>query len=297
MDSTVIKNKKMVHIVNPQAGKGASNKLKKTIKTDEYIYVSESVEASSDFIKQTCKEEPNTCFTVYGGDGTIFRAVNALMESGYNDTASLKIVPAGSGNDFVRSFEDIHGDMCIDVMKFNDKYAVNVINMGFDCNVVQRASKLKKKPLITGKMAYIYGVVGELIKKKPLDLRITMTYENKNQEVLEGKFLLCAVANAKWYGGGFKVAPLADVADGVLDVMIVKNVSRKTFLGFVGDYKKGTLLDEYGNVKEKAQDIVIYKRCTAIKIEGCKVVCADGEIFDENTVDISVIPKALNYIN
>lgn len=296
MDSTIVKNKKMVHILNPNAGKGAAKKLKNTIKSDEYIYVSESVEASSDFIKNTCEKDPQTCFTVYGGDGTIFRAVNALMESGHNETASLKIVPAGSGNDFVRSFEGTQGDMRIDVMKFNDKYAVNVINMGFDCNVVQRASKLKKKPLISGKMAYIYGVVGELVKKKPLDLRVTLTYENGTQEVLEEKFLLCAVANGKWYGGGFKVAPLADVTDGILDVMLVRNVSRRTFLGFVGDYKKGTIVDQNGVVKEKAQDYIIYKRCVKIKIEGCGTVCADGEIFEENTVEISVIPKALNYI-
>ncbi len=296
MDSTISKNRKMVHLLNPKAGKGTAKKLKNTIKNDELIYVSESIEASAEFMKKTCEEQPNTCFTVYGGDGTIFRAVNALMENGHNKDASLKIIPAGSGNDFVRSFEDLDGEMRIDVMKFNDKYAVNVINMGFDCNVVQRASKLKKKPLITGKMAYIYGVIGELVKKKPLDLRITLTYENGTQEVLEEKFLLCAIANAKWYGGGFKVAPLADVTDGVLDVMLVRNVSRRTFIGFVGNYKKGTIVDKNGVVMEKAQDFIIYKRCVGVKIEGCGVVCADGEIFEENTVEISVIPKALNYI-
>lgn len=288
---------KTIHILNPSAGKGAANKVKKNIKHDDFIYVSETPEASAEFIKKTADKSPDTCFTVYGGDGTVYSAVNALMESGHNDTASLRVVPVGSGNDFVKTLENDPGEHKIDVMRVNDKYAVNVVNMGFDCGVVERASRLKKKKFITGKMAYIYGVVGELIKKKPLDLRVTFTYEDGKTEVIEEKLLLCAVANAKWYGGGFKVAPTADLTDGILDVMIIRNVSRRTFISFVGDFKKGTLVDENGKPKEKVKDILYYKRCVAIKIEGCDTYCADGEIFKGNTVEISVIPKALNYIN
>ena len=290
------KPRKMIHVLNPKAGKGIAAKIKKTIKSDEYIYVSQSAEASSEFIKKTCDDAPDTCYTVYGGDGTVFRAVNALMESGHNKTASLKIVPTGSGNDFVRSFEGDIGEHRIDVMRFNDKYAVNVINMGFDCGVVQRAVKFKQKPLINGKMAYICGVVGELINKKPMNLKIELTYPNGETELLSGEYLLMAIANAKWYGGGFKVAPLADVSDGLLDVMIIKNISRRLFMSFVGGFRSGTLIDENGEPKEKLKDILYYKKCISVKVEGCDTVCADGEIFKESHLDISVVPNALNYI-
>ncbi len=297
MNSTAIKTKATIHILNPKAGKGAANRVKENIKHDEFIYVSGSPEASRDFIKSTCEKNPDVVFTVCGGDGTVFGAVNALMKSGYNKTAGLKVVPVGSGNDFIKTLENTHGEHLIDVMRVNDKYAVNVINMGFDCGVVQRAAKLKKKKFISGKMAYIYGVVGEFINKKPLDLTVTLIYADGKTEIIRDKFLLCAVANAKWYGGGFKVAPLADVTDGLLDVMMIKNVSRATFISFVGGFKNGTLVDENGKPKEKLKDIVFYKKCVSIKIEGCETVCADGEIFKEKTVEISVIPKALNYIN
>lgn len=295
---TVTKTRSIVHILNPMAGKGAAKKMRKNIKHDEIIYVSETPEAFRDFIKQTCEKKPDTVFTVYGGDGTVFGAVNALMKSGFNQTASLRVVPVGSGNDFIKTLENDRGEHTIDVMRFNDKYAVNVINMGFDCGVVQRAIRLKKKKFISGKMAYIYGVMGELINKKPLDLTVTLTYEDGKQEMIKDKFLLCAVANAKWYGGGFKVAPLADITDGLLDVVLVKNVSRRTFIGFVSGFKSGTLVDEAtGKPKEKVSDIMYYKKCVSIKIEGCDTYCADGEIFKEGTVEISVIPKAINYIN
>ena len=41
---------------------------------------------------------------------------------------------------------------------------------------------------------------------------------------------------------------------------------------------------------------VLYKKCVGIKVIGCGSVCADGEIFDENEVEIGIIPKALNLI-
>ncbi len=290
------KIRKIMHVLNPMAGKGTASKIKETLSSSELVYMSKSAEEATEFIKNTCKTDPDTCFTVYGGDGTVFKAVNALMADGNNERASLKIIPTGSGNDFVKTFDGEYGEHLVDVMKFNDKYAINVINMGFDCEVVRRASKIKRLPLVTGKASYVLGVVGELVGKKPLNLKVILTYENGDTETIEDEFLLAAVANAKWYGGGFKVAPIADVSDGLLDAVLIKNISRAKFIGIVGDFKKGALIDDDGIVRNDVADILIYKRCVGIKIEGCHAVCADGEIFEESCVDIKVIPGAINYI-
>ena len=290
------KIKRILHILNPKAGKGRASKIKRTL-DDGSFYMSTSADDATEFMINACKEDPDTCFTVYGGDGTVFRAVNALMKSGCNDRASLKIVPVGSGNDFVKSFEGKSGQIGVDVMKFNDKYAVNVINMGFDCSVVRRASKIKKNPFVSGKFSYILGVVGELMHKKAIDIKLTITYEDDTSETIEQKALLIAVANGMWYGGAFKASPASKTDDGLIDVIIINDVSTKKFLSAVGAYKKGNHIDtEKLEVNEKYKDILMYKRCKAIKIEGCKSVCADGEIFEENEVEISVLPQALNYI-
>ena len=289
------KIKRIMHIFNPLAGKGAAKKMKENIDSSNYVYMSKSPDDATEFIINTCKENPDTRFTVYGGDGTVFRAVNALMKSGCNDTAQIKVVPVGSGNDFVRSFEGVKGEVAVDVMQFNDKYGINVINMGFDCEVVRRAAKIKKTPLVSGKMAYIFGVVGELVHKKAMDATVTVTYADGTSEVIEDKMLLIAVANANWYGGGFKVAPTALVNDGLLDLYIIKNVSTKTFVSLVGDYKKGEHVDlEKDEIKDKFKDFIFYRKCVGVKVEGCKSVCADGEIFAETEVDIKVVPSAIN---
>jgi cyclophilin family peptidyl-prolyl cis-trans isomerase len=158
IDGAKRKIKQIMHVLNPLAGKGRAVQIKDTLDAESKVYMSSSCEDANDFIIKACKENPDTCFTVYGGDGTVFRAVNALMNSGCADSASLKIVPVGSGNDFVRSFEGEKGEIPVDVMAFNGRYAINVVNVGFDCEVVRRAAVLKKKPMVSGKMAYMLGV-------------------------------------------------------------------------------------------------------------------------------------------
>lgn len=292
------KIKKILHILNPLAGKGTAKKVRTHIKETDETYMSVSPTETSKFIRESCKVEPDTCFTVYGGDGTVHRAVNAIMDSGCANEAMLKLVPIGSGNDFVRSFDDMPDEFVSDIMKFNNRYAANIVNMGFDCGVVKRADKLKKLPLVTGPFAYILGVVGELLHKKPLKAKITITYEDGSTETLDDKFLLVAIGNGRWYGGGFKAIPGAKLDSGTLDVTIVKNVGFFTFLKLVGSFKKGKHIEdpENGIVKKGFEKYLMYKRCTGCKVEGCKTISADGELYEESVADVRVIPKAISII-
>ena len=292
------KIKRILHILNPLAGKGTAKKVRSHIKETDETYMSHSPSETSNFIRESCKVEPDTCFTVYGGDGTIHRAVNAVMDSGCADEAMLKLVPIGSGNDFVRSFDDMPDEFVSDIMQFNDKYAANIVNMGFDCGVVKRADKLKRLPLVTGPFAYILGVVGELLHKKPMKAKVTITYEDGSTEKMDDKFLLVAIGNGRWYGGGFKAVPGAKLDSGTLDVTIVKNISTFTFLKLVGAFKKGKHIEdpENGIVRKKFEKYVLYKRCIGCKVEGCKTISADGELYDESVADVKVLPKAISII-
>ncbi len=292
------KIKRILHILNPLAGKGTAKKVRSHIKETDETYMSHSPAETSKFIRASCEVEPDTCFTVYGGDGTIHRAVNAIMDSGCADEAMLKLVPIGSGNDFIRSFDDMPDEFVSDIMKFNNRYAANIVNMGFDCGVVKRADRLKKLPLVTGPFAYILGVVGELLHKKAMKARVTITYEDGSTEEMDDKFLLVAIGNGRWYGGGFKAVPGAKLDSGTLDVTIIKNVSAFTFLKLVGAFKKGKHIDDPENcvVKKGYEKIIIYKRCIGCKVEGCKTISADGELYDESVADVKVLPKAISII-
>ena len=290
--------KRILHILNPLAGKGTAKKVRKHIKETDETYMSHSPSETSKFIRESCQVEPDTCFTVYGGDGTIHRAVNAVMDSGCADEAMLKLVPIGSGNDFVRSFDDMPDEFVSDIMKFNDRYSANIINMGFDCGVVKRADKLKKLPLVSGSFSYILGVVGEVLHKKAMKAKITITYEDGTNEVMDDKFLLVAIGNGRWYGGGFKAIPGAKLDSGTLDVIIVKNISIFTFVKLVGAFKKGKHIEDPENcvVRKKFEKYMFYKRCIGCKVEGCETISADGELYDESVADVKVLPKAISII-
>ncbi|MBQ3040226.1 MAG: hypothetical protein IJD42_01360 [Clostridia bacterium] len=292
------KIKKILHILNPLAGKGTAKKVRSHIKENDETYMSHCPVETSKFIRESCKVEPDTCFTVYGGDGTIHRAVNAIMDSGCADEAMLKLVPIGSGNDFIRSFDDMPDEFVSDIMKFNNRYAANIVNMGFDCGVVKRADKLKKIPLVSGPFAYILGVVGELLHKKSMEATITLTYEDGSTEIMHDKYLLVAIGNGRWYGGGFKAVPGAKLDSGTLDVTIIKNVNVFTFIKLVGAFKKGKhIVDpDNGIVKKGTEKYLMYKRCVGCKVEGCETISADGELYNESVADVRVLPKAISII-
>lgn len=261
------------------------------------FYRSQSAGDATSKIEEVCRENPDTHITVYGGDGSVYEAVNAIMNSGAQDGAELTIVPFGTGNDFVKSLPSESGvRKKIDLIKFNDKYSANIVNIGFDCDVVRVTEKLKKLRLVRGSIAYAIGVVAAVFNKLGKKLDIEFTLEDGSVEHESGEHLLCVIANGRYYGGGFCCAPNAEIDDGILEVIIVRKISRLRFAKFIGGYKKGLHILPDGSINPKYESILIYKRCKALKISNVMQLCADGEIIDCKDADISVVNKAINII-
>ena len=261
------------------------------------FYRSQSAGDATSKIEELCRENPDTHITVYGGDGSVYEAVNAIMNSGAQDGAELTIVPFGTGNDFVKSLPSESGvRKKIDLIKFNDKYSANIINIGFDCDVVRVTEKLKKLRLVRGSIAYAIGVVAAVFNKLGKKLDIEFTLEDGSVEHESGEHLLCVIANGRYYGGGFCCAPNAEIDDGILEVIIVRKISRLRFAKFIGGYKKGLHILPDGSINPKYESILIYKRCKALKISNVMQLCADAEIIDCKDADISVVNKAINII-
>jgi len=138
-------------IVNPVAGGGRDKeKLIEEIRAacekhgDEYeIHLTSGVTDAENFVRRECERNPErkTRFYACGGDGTLNEIVNGAV--GF-ENAEIAAVPAGTGNDFIKSFSDhdafmnIEAQLCgttekFDLIKFNGKYCLNVLNIGFDC--------------------------------------------------------------------------------------------------------------------------------------------------------------------
>lgn len=164
---------------------------------------------------------------VSGGDGTINECISAMCSK--NIDVPLLILPLGTANDFATSagipaqveecLELINkGKLTyIDVGQANERYFINVCNMGLFSGVSHTVDpELKKK---FGRLAYYFKGLEEIQNCQAMDVTIRV-----DDEVLHDQYLLILVFNGKGAGGMLKLAKNADITDGKFDVVCIKNV-------------------------------------------------------------------------
>lgn len=299
---------KHIFVINPAAGKGKN--LPATLSAITYaceeigaeyeIYHTLTVGDGTRFVSEKCKDNPYEQMRFYacGGDGTLFEVLNGAV--GY-ENAEISVIPSGTGNDFIKTFtnpeffSDVKRHLLgkaeyLDLMKYNNRYSMNVINIGFDCDVVQRVAQIKRKTFVPSKMAYAMGIAD--VFTKPLGKHFKVLIDDN--ELIERDFMLCAVANALYYGDGFKVAPLAKLNDGYMDLCLVDRITRTEFLKIISKYKAGLHIDEAGNSQ---YPFLRYQKCKKVVIESQQMigVCGDGEVSPVKSVTIELIPKAIAF--
>ncbi|MBO5939227.1 MAG: hypothetical protein J6Q82_07000 [Clostridia bacterium] len=294
---------KYCFILNPAAGKGQmatkiEEKLGALGREDVELYFTKSIGDATDYIPRRVAEDPTESYRFYacGGDGTLGEAVCGMMALPKETDASLGLIPSGTGNDFVRNFlggehffeveDQLSADeVTIDLLRCNDRYAVNMVNIGFDCEVVCKTLDLKKNKLIPKKLTYIAGLVITLIRKPGVRAKAEGAEEFRD-------YLLNTYANGCFCGGGFHSNPRALLTDGKLDALRVFPIGRLKFVSIVGAYKKGThLAPKYAKILESEKmDAVdlIFERTTNISV--------DGEIVRADELHLSVEKRALRFL-
>ncbi|MBQ8911221.1 MAG: hypothetical protein IJY89_01460 [Clostridia bacterium] len=283
--------KRTLMMFNPAAGKGKGPR-------DEAHYTTKEKGDGRRFIKEECEKAPDTHFIVCGGDGTLNEAVCGIMDAGAGHMASLTAHPCGSGNDTVKSFPtDKKGETVkLDVIKLNDRYGINMINIGFDCNVVSSAAMFKHKWKLAGKISYILGVIREFFRPIGENYKIDAVLEDGSSFSYHGPTLLCAICNGQWCGGSFHNSPYSDMRDGVLELVLVKKTGRINFIKMIGRYQNGTLIGEQGKITPEAYStIVSCHRIRSVTVTGMKRVCTDGEVEEMSSAAITVLPQAIQY--
>ncbi len=293
-----------IFIINPAAGQGKAveliPKIEVALRGTEYTYRIYTTKTSGDaerFVRTVCQEGRKVRFYVCGGDGSLHEAVNGVK--GFPQ-AEVGLLPVGTGNDFVRNFGkrkdflDILAQMegesipC-DVIAVDGKYAVNMVNIGFDCEVAARAAEWKKKPFIKGVLAYLMGVAEMLLQ--PFGRQ--MSFRLSDDTRLNGKFLLCTIANGSFCGGGFRSSPEAVLDDGLIDMGIVHLLPRRRFIGVLPKYKTGTYLQT-----KVGREKVLYQKGKWIEVAVPQPmnVSIDGEIRQFTYLKAEIVPRAFRFI-
>lgn len=227
-----------------------------------------------------------------GGDGTLNEVVNGAV--GY-DNVSVTHYCGGSGNDFVRLFSEPDAffelprlldcqEAEFDLIQCGEHYSINICSIGLDARIGTSISKYKRLPLVTGSGAYIMSLLVNLIQGVHDHYQITI-----DGEVFDGEYTLVCIANGRWYGGGFHPIPGAELDDGLLDVLLVRDVTRLQVAQVIGKYKAGL----YSQVPELIQ----FRRCRNVSVVCDKVstVNLDGELLRQQTSTFRVVPRKIRF--
>jgi len=188
-----------------------------------------------------CVSDGVDALVVCGGDGMVHLAIQALATT----ATPLGIVPAGTGNDVARYFDIPRKDpdaavdrvvagatRTVDLARSGSRFFVTVLAAGFDAVVNERANRMTWPK---GQMRYNIATLAELRVFEPLPYTIQI-----DDRRLELDAMLVAVGNGPSFGGGLRITEGALLDDGMLDVVIIKPMSKPGLIRTYPKLFKGT---------------------------------------------------------
>jgi|TARA_X000000368_G_scaffold59828_1_gene42208 diacylglycerol kinase (ATP) len=217
---------KIRFIINPVAGtgkqEGIENYIEEYLHDYEIIYTKERGDASK--ISRDAVTNSIDAVVAVGGDGT----VNECLRSLVNTNTALGVIPCGSGNGFayhigmerttkkaIRQLKSLH-IRTIDSCSVNGMPFVNVSGIGFDAHIAKLFAKSERR----GFFNYLKLIVKELNYSAQ---EYNIQYDGIERDV---RAYMISFANASQYGNDAKISPMANIQDGLLDFVIVKELPR-----------------------------------------------------------------------
>ena len=291
---------KHLFIINPAAGSrnrteevsAVIHKICRARKLTYEIRVSTAPGECTRIARQAAETGEELRIYACGGDGTLNEVVAGA--AGY-ENAAVTVYSGGSGNDFVKLFDDpkaffdLHRLMDAEVATFdlidcNGDISLNICSVGLDARIGTDVSRYKRIPLLQGFRAYAASTVVNVVKGIAEHYCVEVGGKRFDEE-----FTFICVCNGRFYGGGFNPVPEADPTDGLLDVLLVKKVSRAQVPGIIGKYKNGRYTELPHIVRHMKTDRI---RITCDKPTSINL---DGELRTAQTVDMKIADKKIKF--
>lgn len=229
-----------------------------------------------------------TTVVAAGGDGTINEVVNGIAES----DLTLGILPIGTMNVFATELALPAGNLekcweiirnghvrAIDLPMANGRYFVQLAGIGIDAQVVQETSSDLKRSI--GPLSYVLSIAQVAARKPP---RLVVEHDGGT---LEGSFVL--IGNGRFYGGPFLIFKNAQIDDGLLDVVICKNIS---YIDVIR-YFHGVIFGTHINLP----DVEYFQtRGVVVRSDEQVPVEVDGEVIGNLPVKFELSPHKLRVL-
>jgi YegS/Rv2252/BmrU family lipid kinase len=303
--------KEWLVIVNPNAGKGKGAKDWATIsaflKKEDLQFMVKFTERKGhaiEFIETFINEGFRRIITV-GGDGTLNEVVNGVFSNHSCSTKdiSLALIPVGTGNDWGRMFGiPLDYEKAVKIIRENklmlhdigllsyhdetgikQRYFINIAGLGFESMVVMRTNIQKDKGR-GGKAIYLYNLFMSLLSYKNTKAEIDI-----DGQKIEANVFSINVGNGRYCGGGMRQTPNAIPDDGILDVTIMKGLSKFEIIRSLKILYDGTIL---------SHPKIDGYRCKNLKVSSDSLLYAeaDGESLGHTPAEFGIIPACINIV-
>lgn len=241
-----------------------------------------------------------------GGDGTVGEVAGGILRS-RRPGAVFSFIPTGTGCDFARNFaiprepskiaehlltapvrsvdaglltcENEDGVSCT-------RHFINIASFGVSGKIVSAVNEARRGRRLPGPMVFFYHSLMQILRYKPCKIRLRLDGE----DVYDGPITAVAVANGAWFGGGMKVAPGADVSDGLFDVVIIRGAARLRLL---------TLMMSIYSGKHVKSPLVSIHRARLVEVwpaGEAAPVDSDGEAPGHIPARFEILPGAVNLL-
>ena len=276
--------------INPSSGRGVGAEIGQLVAnylSDREIHYRLITGANALQFQENLRRESAaaTGIIAVGGDGLMHMAIQVAVIN----NLPLATIPAGTGNDFVRTLGwDVDKPLeplwaaltktpeAIDLGEIDGEFFGAIASTGFDSLVNERANQMRWPK---GPAKYNVAMALELPKFKPIQYQFSIDGREFAREAM-----LIAVGNGRSYGGGMLVCPDADLTDGLLDLMILNPVSKREFIRIFPSVYEGK------HISHPQVEIIKAKK---IFIEAKAICYADGERIGPMPATISVAERAL----
>ncbi|HET9442814.1 MAG TPA: YegS/Rv2252/BmrU family lipid kinase [Acidimicrobiales bacterium] len=295
-------------IVNPKAGgKGAGGPLAEVVRALDGLGLDHDVEMTAgpgdaSRIARRRLEDGCRFVVAVGGDGTVHEVVNGMVDEGGRPVAGdavLGVVPAGSGCDYVRTFDlpsapaeaaaRLAGDAVqrVDVARIGYLDAAgqparrcfaNIAETGLGATTAVRAARL---PRWLGVSRYLVAFWAVLPGYRAGTARV----EVDGEVAYEGRVVNVVVANARFFGGAMQISPRSQPSDGLLEALVFTGPRTDSFTRLPKVYRGRHV--PHRNIVELAG------RHFRVEPERPLDVEADGEVLGTTPLTVEVVPGAL----
>ena len=296
----------VVFVVNPAAANGSTRRRWPEIAhraaelglAGEALFSERQGHAAE--LARTAAEGGARLVVAVGGDGTVNEVANGILAAGGAEPPELAVIARGTGTDFVRHFRIPSGldgavgvalsgaSMTIDAGRLTYRswsgedetaYFVNAASAGMSGAVAQRANASSKA--LGGKVSFLWATLAVFAGWHASEMEIEVDDQRRS-----GLMYDAIVANCRYLGGGMAMCPEARPDDGLLDVLVIGDITRRDLALTLPKVYRGTHLPH-----PKAE--ALRGRRISVRSETPLPVELDGEQPGTTPAVFEIVPDAL----